>query len=48
VIERIGRRGLSSASVEGVLSSAAPYFAVIDADLTSSIMRRHCRKCSAA
>ena len=33
VIERIGRRGLSSASVEGVLSSAAPYFAVMDADL---------------
>ena len=28
VIERIGRRGLSSATVEGVLSSAAPYFAV--------------------
>jgi dolichol-phosphate mannosyltransferase len=33
VIERIGRRGLSSATVEGVLSSAAPYFAVMDADL---------------
>src|SRR5215472_7487900 len=32
VIERIGRRGLSSATVEGVLSSAAPYFAVMDAD----------------
>src|SRR3954463_12266780 len=30
VIERIGRRGLSSATVEGVLSSAAPYFAVMD------------------
>ena len=33
VIERIGRRGLASATVEGVLSSAAPYFAVMDADL---------------
>lgn len=33
VIERIGRRGLSSATVEGVLSSAAPCFAVMDADL---------------
>ena len=33
VIHRIGRRGLSSACVEGVLSSSAPYFAVIDADM---------------
>jgi dolichol-phosphate mannosyltransferase len=33
VIKRLGRRGLSSACVEGVLSSSAPYFAVIDADL---------------
>lgn len=33
VIRRIGRRGLSSACVEGVLSSAAPYFAVMDGDL---------------
>jgi dolichol-phosphate mannosyltransferase len=33
VIRRIGRRGLSSASVEGVLSSSAPYFVVMDADL---------------
>lgn len=32
-IQRIGRRGLSSACIEGVLSSAAPYVAVIDADL---------------
>jgi len=30
---RIGRRGLSSASIEGMLSSAAPFVAVIDADL---------------
>jgi len=33
VIHRIGRRGLSSACVEGVLSSSAPYFAVLDADM---------------
>lgn len=31
-IHRIGRRGLSSAVVEGISASAAPYFAVIDAD----------------
>lgn len=31
-IRRIGRRGLSSAVIEGILASAAPYFAVIDAD----------------
>ena len=33
VIHRIGRRGLASACVEGVLSTSAPYFAVIDADM---------------
>lgn len=33
VLHRIGRRGLSSACVEGMLSSAAPYLAVMDADL---------------
>ncbi len=33
VIRRLGRRGLSSACVEGVMSSAAPYFAVMDGDL---------------
>ena len=33
IIRRIGRRGLSSACVEGVLSSSSPYFAVIDADM---------------
>ena len=33
VIRRIGRRGLSTACVEGVLSSAGPYFAVMDGDL---------------
>ena len=32
-LQRIGRRGLSSACIEGILSSAAPYAAVIDADL---------------
>ena len=33
VIQRIGRRGLTSACVEGVLSSSAPYFAVMDGDM---------------
>lgn len=32
-IQRIGRRGLSSACVEGMLASSAPYLAVMDADL---------------
>jgi dolichol-phosphate mannosyltransferase len=32
-IQRIGRRGLASACVEGFLASSAPYVAVIDADL---------------
>lgn len=32
-IRRVGRRGLAGAVVEGVLASAAPYVAVIDADL---------------
>lgn len=32
-IQRIGRRGLSSACVEGMLASAAPVIAVMDADL---------------
>ena len=32
-IHRIGRRGLSSACIEGFLSSSAPYLAVIDGDL---------------
>lgn len=30
---RIGRRGLAGAAIEGMLSSAAPYVAVMDADL---------------
>ena len=33
VIQRVGRRGLSSAVVEGMLSSAAPVLAVIDGDM---------------
>src|ERR1700732_3460103 len=32
-VQRIDRRGLSSASVEGMLASSAPYLAVIDGDL---------------
>jgi dolichol-phosphate mannosyltransferase len=32
-IQRIGRRGLASACVEGFLASSAPYVAVMDADL---------------
>ena len=32
-MHRIGRRGLASACIEGMLSSSAPYVAVIDADL---------------
>lgn len=32
-IRRIGRRGLSSACVEGMLSSSSPFIAVMDADL---------------
>jgi dolichol-phosphate mannosyltransferase len=32
-VQRVGRRGLSSACIEGMLASAAPYIAVMDADL---------------
>jgi dolichol-phosphate mannosyltransferase len=32
-LQRIGRRGLSSACVEGMLATTAPYLAVMDADL---------------
>jgi len=32
-IQRVGRRGLSTACIEGVLASSAPFVAVIDADL---------------
>jgi dolichol-phosphate mannosyltransferase len=33
IIERVGRRGLSSACMEGMLSTPAPYLAVIDGDM---------------
>lgn len=33
VLQRINRRGLSSACIEGMLASSAPYLAVMDADL---------------
>ncbi len=33
VVERIGRRGLSSAVIEGMLATAAPILAVIDGDM---------------
>ena len=33
VVHRVGRRGLSTACVEGMLASSAPYVAVMDADL---------------
>ena len=33
VIERYGRRGLASAAIEGMCSTAAPYVALMDADL---------------
>src|SRR5215472_10832776 len=32
-LRRVGRRGLAGACIEGMLSSAAAYVAVIDADL---------------
>jgi dolichol-phosphate mannosyltransferase len=32
-IQRVGRRGLSTACIEGMLSSSAPFLAVIDGDL---------------
>ncbi len=32
-LQRIGRRGLSSACIEGMLSSSAPFLAVMDGDL---------------
>lgn len=36
VIQRVGRRGLSSAVIEGVLASAAPIIAVMDGDMQHS------------
>ena len=32
-LRRVGRRGLAGACIEGILSSSAPFVAVIDADL---------------
>ncbi|NTV28821.1 MAG: polyprenol monophosphomannose synthase [Candidatus Omnitrophica bacterium] len=32
-LKRVGRRGLSSACIEGMLSTSAPFLAVMDADL---------------
>lgn len=32
-VQRIGRRGLASACIEGILASSAPFLAVMDADL---------------
>ena len=32
-LQRIGRRGLSSACIEGVMASASPYVAIMDGDL---------------
>ncbi|MFQ5775039.1 MAG: glycosyltransferase [Kiloniellaceae bacterium] len=33
VLRRVGRRGLATACIEGVLSTTTPFFAVMDADL---------------
>lgn len=33
ILQRIGRRGLSSAVLEGMMASSAPYLAVMDSDL---------------
>lgn len=33
ILRRIGRRGLSSACIEGILSTTAPFIAVIDGDM---------------
>jgi dolichol-phosphate mannosyltransferase len=33
ILERVGRRGLSSACIEGMLSTPAPYVAVMDGDM---------------
>src|SRR5437764_578289 len=33
ILQRIGRRGLAAAVVEGMLATSAPYVAVIDADM---------------
>ena len=43
-LRRIGRRGLASACIEGMLATSAPYLAVIDADLQHD--EPSCRPCS--
>ena len=45
-IKRIGRRGLSSACIEGMLASAAPVFVVMDADRSTTKARS--RRCDRA
>jgi dolichol-phosphate mannosyltransferase len=42
IVERIGRRGLSSACIEGMLATATPYLAVMDADMQhdESLLRK--------
>jgi len=37
IVQRIGRRGLSSAVIEGMLATAAPYLAVMDCDLQHDV-----------
>jgi dolichol-phosphate mannosyltransferase len=48
-VQRIGRRGLSSACIEGILASAAPYVAVMDGDLQhdEALLPRMLRKIKA-
>jgi dolichol-phosphate mannosyltransferase len=42
ILHRIGRRGLASACIEGMLASASPFVAVMDGDMQhdESILRR--------
>jgi len=46
ILERLGRRGLSSAVLEGMMASSAPYLAVMDSDLQhdETILRSMLRK----
>jgi dolichol-phosphate mannosyltransferase len=50
VLQRIGRRGLASACIEGILGAAAPYVAVMDADMQHDeavlpeMLRRMCEE----
>lgn len=49
VLQRVNRRGLASACIEGMLATAAPYIAVMDADLQhdESILPRMLEKLKA-